>query len=221
MQALQKLKKELSHSEREKRSAEDALLSREYALTMLEKPKWYDKMLSTQAQHQYQDAQIAIETQKMQTLAAAHTHTALKERISCLEKEIEQLTVTPQTKERLSAITAGILKKNQSVGEELHRLTNRQNELRNQENELAHLLAATEKQVLTDQRQNIRYAAKGISTSADAVSLIARSFAAEPAACAAVARISEEDYCLFDSSAKTAAEREETQRKTAWEHNEF
>lgn len=221
MQALQKLKKELSRSEREKRSAEDSLLSREYALTMLEKPKWYDKMLSTPAQHQYQDAQIAIETQKMQTLAAAQTYTALKERISCLEKEIEQLTATPQAKERLSAITAGILKKNQSIGEEMQRLTNRQAELRNQENELAHLFAAAEKQVLTDQRQNIRYAAKGTSTSADAGSLIARSFAAEPAACAAVARISEEDNCLLDSSAKTTAEREETQRKTAWKHNEF
>ncbi|EGO63762.1 hypothetical protein [Acetonema longum] len=60
-----------------------------------------------------------------------------------------------------------------------------------------------------------------MSTSADAVSLIARSFAAEPAACAAVARIFEEDNYLFDSLAKTAAEREETQQKTAWEHNEF
>ncbi|WP_371380498.1 MobA/MobL family protein [Sporomusa aerivorans] len=221
IQALQKLKKELSNSEREKRSAEDSLLSREYALTMLHKPKWYDKILSTQTHHQYQNAQIAAKTQKMQTLAATHTHTALKERISFLEKEIEQLTATPQAKEKLSAITAGILKKNQSIGKEMQRLTNRQAELRNQENELAHLLAATEKQVLTAQRQNIRYAAKGISTSADAVSLIAHSFAAEPAACAAVARISEEDNCLFDSSAKTAAEREEKQRKIAWKHDEF
>ncbi|EGO63763.1 MobA/MobL family protein [Acetonema longum] len=156
MRALQKLKNELSKSESEKRNAEDALLSREYGLTILKKPKWYDKMLSTQAQQQYQDAQIAIEIQKMQTLAAAQRYTALKERISCLEKEIEQLTATPQAKERLSAITAGILKKNQSIGEEMQRLTNRQAELRNQENELDHLLAATEKHVLTDQRQNIR-----------------------------------------------------------------
>jgi hypothetical protein len=221
MQALQNLKKELSNSEREKRSAEDALLSREYALTLLKKPKWYDDILNTQTQHQYQDAQKALETQKMQTLAAAHRHTALKDRISFLEKEIEQLTATPQAKERLSAMTAGILKKNQPIGEEMQRLINRQVELRNQENELAHLLAATEKQALTDQRQNIRYAAKGISSSANAVSLIARSFAAEPAACAAVARITDEDNSLFDSSAKTAAEREETKRKTAWEHDEF
>ncbi len=221
MKALQKLKKELSRSEREKRSAEDSLLSREYAVTILKKPKWYDKMLSTQAQNQYQDAQIAIETQKMQTLAAAQTYTALKERTSCLEKEIEQLTATPQAKERLSAITAGILKKNQSIGEEMHRLTNRQAELKNQENELTYLLAATKKQVLTDQRQNICYAAKDISTSTDAVSLIARSFAAEAAACAAVARISKEDNFLFDSAALTKTEREEKQRKTNWEHDEF
>ncbi|WP_371367870.1 hypothetical protein SRRS_16450 [Sporomusa rhizae] len=221
MQALQKLKKELSRSEREKRSAEDSLLSREYALTMLEKPKWYNKMLSTQAQHQYQDAQIAIETQKMQTLAAAQTHTALKERISCLEKEIEQLTATPQAKERLSTITAGILKKNQSIGEEMQRLTNRQTELSNQEKELGYLLAATEKQVLADQRQNIRYFAKGTLASTDAISLIARSFTTKSVSCAAVARIIEEDNCLLDSAAKTVTEREEKQHKTIWEHGEF
>lgn len=157
----------------------------------------------------------------MHTLAAAKTHAALKERISCLEKEIEQLTATPQAKEKLSAITAGILKKNQAIGEEMQHLTNRQTELRNQEKEMVDLLAATNKQVLADHRQNIRYSAKGIPASTDAVSLIARSFTAESAACAAVARITEEDNYLLDSAAKTVAEREEKQRKTAWEHDEF
>ncbi|SDD68571.1 MobA/MobL family protein [Sporomusa acidovorans] len=221
IQTLKKLKKELSDSERKRRSTEDSLLSREHALTVLPKPRWYDKILSTQTHHQYRNAQIAAKTQKMHTLAAAKTHAALKERISCLEKEIEQLTATPQAKEKLSAITAGILKKNQAIGEEMQHLTNRQTELRNQEKEMVDLLAATNKQVLADHRQNIRYSAKGIPASTDAVSLIARSFTAESAACAAVARITEEDNYLLDSAAKTVAEREEKQRKTAWEHDEF
>ena len=221
IQALQKLKKELSDAEREKRNAEDSLLSREYGLTTLPKPKWYDKILNTKTQHQYQNAQVVAETQKMQTLTAAHTHTALKERISCLEKEIEQLTATPQAKEKISVITAGILKKNHSIGNEMQRLINRQAEVKNQEKEMAYLLVATEKQILADHRQNIRYAAKGRPTSPDAVSLIARSFATESAACAAVARITEEDNCLLDSATKTVTEREEKQRKTAWEHDEF
>lgn len=103
----------------------------------------------------------------------------------------------------------------------MQHLTTRQTELKNQEYEVVYLLAAIEKQALANHRQNIHYAAKGISTSSDAVSLIARSFAAKPAACAAIARITEEDNYLLDSTVKTVGEREEKQRKTAWEHNEF
>lgn len=221
---LRELKRAIQKKTERLEKAKDKLLAKEYALLNTPKPKWYEQLVNNSNVKDYNAAKQAIKTLEQAAAMEKSALYSLELQAAKAENTLNAALKAPEAAAKIEKITEGILKKNEKIAKQVMKLRAQKTRLTHQEESFRELANAATRQIRADQGSRISYAPRAqrqTTSQLDAAAMIARAFNGNAAACAAVARINEDDQSLLDWQAKDEAQRKAERRESAWSRGEF
>lgn len=220
---LRQLNRAIEKKGEQLRKSDDKLLAKEYALLNMKKPRWYEQILGSAVNEQYNAMQQEAAQLKQQANSNKAALYSLQVKAAKTETQLNGILKVPEVAAKIEAITQGILNKNQFVADQVFTLRARKTQLTRQEIEFTKLASAATRQIEADRGKNIAYSSSsgGQNAKISIVAMIAKAFDGNGAACAAVARINTDDQSILDWEGKNAAERKAARRESTWDRDEF
>jgi hypothetical protein len=211
------IKEKSEHLQKQK----DTLLQKKYAFLHAVKPNWFDRLFDSNINQKHKEDKKEIEVLQAAVGKEETAFNTLQDTAAKTEIEINTMLKLPEADAKIWQITLGILKKTQHITDHVFSLRAQKSKLEKQEKEFTILAEAATRQIKADSGRNISYtpaaSAKGEEKSnISVVSMIAKAFSGNDAACAAVVRMQDDDSLQLDWEGTNPAERQAWQRESSW-----